>query len=171
MGLFTKDIKTMEDLFLHGLQDIYYAEQQITKALPKLIEKATNRDLIAGFKAHLEETNKQIERLDKVFLKLEKQPSGTQCPAIDGLIKETDEVAGEVDDKAVLDAAIVASAQAVEHYEICRYGTLIAWAEKLGHDEVVRFLTTNLNEEKAANTTLNTIALRKGVNTKASSAA
>ena len=171
MGLFTKDIKTMEDLFLHGLQDIYCAEQQITKALPKLIEKATNRDLIAGFKAHLEETNKQIERLDKVFLKLEKQPSGTQCPAIDGLIKETDEVAGEVDDKAVLDAAIVASAQAVEHYEICRYGTLIAWAEKLGHDEVVRFLTTNLNEEKAANTKLNTVALRRGVNTKASNAA
>jgi phage FluMu gp28-like protein len=100
MGLFTKEIKTMDDLFLHGLQDIYYAEQQITKALPKLIEKATNRDLIAGLKAHLEETNKQIERLDKVFLKLEKQPSGTQCPAIDGLIKETDEVAGEVDDKA-----------------------------------------------------------------------
>ena len=111
MGLFTQDIKTMDDLFLHGLQDIYYAEQQITKALPKLIEKATNRDLIAGLKAHLEETNKQIERLDKVFLKLEKQPSGTQCPAIDGLIKETDEVAGEVDDKAVLDAAIVAGAQ------------------------------------------------------------
>jgi ferritin-like metal-binding protein YciE len=171
MGLFTKDIKTMDDLFLHGLQDIYYAEQQITKALPKLIEKATNRDLIAGLKAHLGETNKQIERLDKVFLKLDKQPSGTQCPAIDGLIKETDEVAGEVDDKAVLDAAIVAGAQAVEHYEICRYGTLIAWAEKLGHDEVVRFLTTNLNEEKAANTKLNTIALRKGVNTKASDAA
>ena len=171
MGLFTKDIKTMDDLFLHGLQDIYCAEQQITKALPKLIEKATNRDLIAGLKAHLEETNKQIERLDKVFLRLEKQPSGTQCPAIDGLIKETDEVAGEVDDKAVLDAAIVAGAQAVEHYEICRYGTLISWAEKLGHDEVVRFLTTNLNEEKAANTKLTTIALRKGVNTKASDAA
>jgi ferritin-like metal-binding protein YciE len=171
MGLFTKDIKTMDDLFLHGLQDIYYAEQQITKALPKLIEKATNRDLIAGLKAHLEETNKQIERLDKVFLKLDKQPTGTQCPAIDGLIKETDGVAGEVDDKAVLDAAIVAGAQAVEHYEICRYGTLIAWAEKLGHDEVVRFLTTNLNEEKAANTKLNTVALRRGVNTKASNAA
>ena len=104
-------------------------------------------------------------------MKLEKQPNGTQCPAIDGLIKETDEAAGEVDDKAVLDAAIVAGAQAVEHYEICRYGTLIAWAEKLGHDEVVRFLTTNLNEEKAANNKLNTIALRKGVNTKASNAA
>ena len=169
MGLFTKDIKTMEDLFLHGLQDIYHAEQQITKALPKLIEKATNRDLIAGLKAHLEETNKQIERLDKVFSKLEKQPSGTQCPAIDGLIKETDEVAGEVDDKAVLDAAIVANAQAVEHYEIARYGTLIAWAEELGHDDIVRFLTTNLNEEKAANTKLTTVALRKGVNRKAAS--
>ena len=171
MGFFTKEIKTMDDLFLHGLQDIYYAEQQITKALPKMIDKATNRDLATGLKMHLEETNKQIERLDKVFQKLDKKPSGTQCPAIDGIIKEADELAGEVADKAVLDAAIVASAQAVEHYEICRYGTLIAWAEELGHDEVVRFLTTNLNEEKAANTKLNTVALRKGVNSKASSAA
>ena len=171
MGFFTKEIKTMDDLFLHGLQDIYYAEQQITKALPKMIDKATNRDLAAGLKMHLEETNKQLERLDKVFQKLDKKPSGTQCPAIDGIIKEADELAGEVADKAVLDAAIVASAQAVEHYEICRYGTLIAWAEELGHDEVVRFLTTNLNEEKAANTKLNTVALRKGVNTKASNAA
>jgi ferritin-like metal-binding protein YciE len=167
MGIFTKDIQTMDDLFLHSLQDIYYAENQITKALPKMIEMATNRDLVAGLKAHLEETNKQIDRLDKVFEKLGKSPSGTRCPAIDGIIKEANEVAGEVDDKSVLDAAIVASAQAVEHYEICRYGTLIAWAEALGHDEVVRFLTTNLNEEKAANTKLNTIALRKGVNSKA----
>jgi ferritin-like metal-binding protein YciE len=171
MGFFTKEIKTMDDLFLHGLQDIYYAEQQITKALPKMIDKATNRDLVAGLKMHLEETNKQIERLDKVFLKLDKKPSGTECPAIDGIIKEADELTGEVADKAVLDAAIVACAQAVEHYEICRYGTLIAWAEQLGHDEVVRFLTTNLNEEKAANTKLNTVALRKGVNSKASNAA
>ena len=77
MGLFTKDIKTMEDMFVHGLQDIYYAEQQITKALPKMIEKATNRDLSTGLKNHLEETNKQIERLDQVFKKLGKQPSGT----------------------------------------------------------------------------------------------
>ena len=171
MGLFTKDIKTMDDLLLHGLQDIYYAEQQITKALPKMIGNATNRDLVTGLKLHLEETNKQIERLDKVFQKLDKKPSGTQCPAIDGIIKEADELTGEVSDKAVLDAAIVACAQAVEHYEICRYGTLIAWAEELGHDEVVRFLTTNLNEEKAANTKLNTVALRKGVNSRASSAA
>ena len=171
MGIFTKDIKTMDDLFLHGLQDIYYAEQQITKALPKMIEKATNRDLAAGFKGHLEETHKQIERLEKVFEKLGKAPSGTQCPAIDGIISEGDEVAGEVEDKAVLDAALVSAAQAVEHYEMSRYGTLIAWAEKLGHEDVVRFLTTNLNEEKAANTKLNTIATRRGVNTKAANVA
>ena len=106
-----------------------------------------------------------------MFEKLGKQPSGTQCPAIDGIIKEADETAGEIEDKAVLDAAIVANAQAVEHYEMCRYGTLIAWAEGLGHDEIVRFLTTNLNEEKAANTKLNTVALRKGVNAKATTAA
>ena len=164
MGFFTKDIKSMEDLLLHGLQDIYYAEQQILKSLPKMIDKATNRDLVVGLKAHLEETNKQVDRLGK-------EPSGTQCPAIDGIIKEADETAGEIEDKAVLDAAIVANAQAVEHYEMCRYGTLIAWAEELGHDDIVRFLTTNLNEEKAANTKLNTVALRKGVNAKASSAA
>jgi ferritin-like metal-binding protein YciE len=167
MGIFTKDIKSMEDLFIHGLQDIYYAEKQITKALPKLIELATNRDLSAGLRAHLEETEKQIERLDQVFKKLGHTPKGTQCPAIDGILKEGDEITGEVADKSVLDAAIVASCQAVEHYEMTRYGTLIAWAEELGHDDVVRFLTTNLNEEKAANTKLNTVALRKGVNKKA----
>ena len=167
MGLFTKDIKTMDDMFVHGLQDIYYAEHQITKALPKMIEKATNRDLAAGLKAHLEETNTQIERLQKVFQKLGKEPQAADCPAIDGLIKEADDITAEIDDKAVLDAAIIGSAQSVEHYEIARYGTLIAWAEELGHDDVVRFLTTNLNEEKAANTKLNTLALRKGVNKKA----
>ena len=167
MGFFTRDIKTMEDMFLHGLQDIYYAEHQITKALPKMIGLATNRDLSKGLSSHLEETRKQIERLDKVFEKLGKQPSGTDCPAIDGLIKESENTAGEIDDKSVLDAAIVANAQAVEHCEISRYGTLIAWAEALGYEEIVRSLTTNLNEEKAANTKLNTVALRKGVNIKA----
>ena len=169
MGLFTKDIKTMDDLFLHGLQDIYYAEQQITKALPKMIEQATNRDLAQGLRMHLEETRKQIERLDQVFKKLNQQPKGHDCPAIEGLIEEANETAGEVDDKSVLDAALIAAAQAVEHYEIARYGTLIAWAKELGHDEVVRFLTTNLNEEKAADSKLSNIALRKGVNMKAAS--
>ncbi|QLH72330.1 ferritin-like domain-containing protein [Rhodopseudomonas palustris] len=169
MGFFSKDIQTMEDLLLHGVRDIYYAEQKITKALPKMIEQATNRDLSLGLTSHLEETQKQIERLDQVFKKLGQKPSGVNCPAIDGLIKEADETAGEIADKTVLDAAIVANAQAVEHYEIARYGTLIAWAEELGHDDIVRFLTTNLNEEKAANTKLNTVALRKGVNRKAAS--
>jgi ferritin-like metal-binding protein YciE len=167
MGFFTKDIHTMDDMLLHGLQDIYYAEHEITKALPKMIEQATNRDLATALKNHLEETNRQIERLDRVFEKLGQKPSGTDCPAIDGLIKESDETAGEIADRSVLDAAIVANAQAVEHYEMARYGTLIAWAEELGHDDIVRFLTTNLNEEKAANTKLNTVALRKGVNRRA----
>jgi ferritin-like metal-binding protein YciE len=166
MGVFTKDIKTMEDLFLHQLRDIYYAEQQLTKAIPKMADIATNADL----KSHVIDTQNQIERLDKVFAKLGQQPKGTDCPAIDGLIKEADATAGEIEDKAVLDAAIVANSQAVEHYEISRYGTLIAWAEELGHDDVVRLLTTNLNEEKAANTKLNSVALRKGVNKKASAA-
>lgn len=169
MGVFTKDIKSMDDLLIHGLQDIYYAEQQITKALPTMIEQATNRDLATGLRLHLDETHKQIERLNQVFKKLNLQPKGTDCPAIDGLIKESKETSGEIADKSVLDAAIVANAQAVEHYEIARYGTLIAWAEELGHDDIVRYLTTNLNEEKAANTKLNTVALRKGVNRKAAS--
>lgn len=169
MGLFTKDIKTMEDLFQHGLQDIYYAENCIVKALPDLVEKATNRDLAKGLRDHLEETKAQVGRLEQVFKKLGCQPQGARCPAIDGLISEADDVAGEVADKQVLDAAIVAAAQAVEHYEIARYGTLIAWAEELGHEDVVRFLTTNLNEEKAADKKLSNIALRKGVNRKAAS--
>jgi ferritin-like metal-binding protein YciE len=169
MGLFTKDIATMDDLLLHGLKDIYYAENQIIKSLPKLIEKATNRDLSKGLKDHLEETKNQVARLDQVFKKLGEEPKGVQCPAIDGLIKEADELAGEVADKNVLDAAIVGSAQAVEHYEIARYGTLIAWAECVGHDDIVRLLNTNLTEEKAADKKLSTVALRKGVNRKAAS--
>jgi ferritin-like metal-binding protein YciE len=169
MGLFTKDIQTMDDLLLHGLQNIYYAENQIVRALPSLIDKATNRDLSKGLSNHLEETKKQVGRLDQVFNKLGQAPKGVKCPAIDGLISESDDVAGEVADKQVLDAAIVGSAQAVEHYEIARYGTLIAWADELGHDDIVRLLTTNLNEEKAADKKLSAVALRKGVNRKAAS--
>jgi ferritin-like metal-binding protein YciE len=167
MGLFTKDIKSMEDLFLHTLQDVYYAENQIVRALPKMIDKATNRELAAGLRNHLRETEAQVERLEDVFAKLGKDPKGVDCPAIDGLIKEADEVAGEVEDKKVLDAAIIGSAQAVEHYEISRYGTLIAWAKELGHDNVVSLLAANLREEKAADRKLNTLAEGK-VNRRAS---
>lgn len=99
MGLFTKDIETMDDLLLHGLQDIYYAENQIVRALPSLIDKATNRDLSKGLSDHLEETKKQVGRLDQVFNKLGQSPKGVKCPAIDGLISEADDLAGEVADK------------------------------------------------------------------------
>ena len=168
MGLFTKDIKTMDDLFLHVVQDIYYAEKQITKALPDMIAKATNRQLTTAFKDHLAETEKQVQRLEQVFELLGQPPKGTTCPAIDGIIKEANEIASEVADKAVLDAALIAAAQAVEHYEITRYGTLIAWGEELGKDAVVKLLTTTLNEEKATDKKLSGIAEKK-VNLKAAS--
>jgi ferritin-like metal-binding protein YciE len=169
MGIFTKDIKTFDDLFLHQLQDIYYAENKITKKLPGMIEKATNRDLSAGLKAHLEETKGHVERLEQIFKKLGKTPKSTDCPAIDGIIKEAEEVSGDIEDKEVLDAAIIASAQAVEHYEITKYGTLIAWAHALGHDGVVSLLSATLKEEEAADKKLTTVAVRKNVNRKAAS--
>lgn len=168
MGLFTKEIKTMGDLFLHVLQDIYYAEKQILKALPDMIEKATNRDLTTAFKAHLAETEKHVQRLEQAFELIGEKPKGATCPAIDGIIKEANEIAGEVAEKKVLDAALITAAQAVEHYEITRYGTLIAWAEESGNEAVARLLATTLKEEKAADKKLTTIAERK-VNEKASS--
>jgi ferritin-like metal-binding protein YciE len=158
MGLFTKDIETMDDLLVHGLQDIYYAENQIVKALPKLIEKATNRELTKGLRDHLAETENQVARLDQVFKKLGKEPKGVQCPAIDGLISEADELVGDVADKDVLDAAIIGSAQAVEHYEMARYGTLIAWAEELGRSDCAALLKQNLAEEKATDKKLTDMA-------------
>lgn len=169
MGIFTKDIKTFDDLFLHQLQDLYYAENKITKKLPSMIEKATNRDLSAGLKAHLEETKGHVERLEQIFKKLGKTPKSTDCPAIDGIIKEAEEVSGDIEDKEVLDAAIIASAQAVEHYEITKYGTMVAWAEALGHDAVVSLLSATLKEEEAADKKLTTVAVRKNVNRKAAS--
>ena len=166
MGLFSKDITTMEDLFLHVLQDIYYAENQILKALPDMIEKATNRELTAAFKSHLGETEKQVQRLEQIFELIGKSPKGTKCPAIDGIIDEAKDIAGEVSDKKVLDAALIAAAQAVEHYEITRYGTPIAWAGELGKEPLAKLLATTLNEEKAADKKLTGIAEKK-VNLKA----
>jgi ferritin-like metal-binding protein YciE len=166
MGLFSKEIKTMDDLFLHVMQDIYYAENQILKALPNMIEKATNRELSAAFKSHLAETEQQVKRLDQAFALIGREPKGTKCPAINGIIDEANEIAGEVENKQVLDAALLAAAQAIDHYEITRYGTLIAWAEELGKEAVAKLLTTNLNEEKAADKKLTTIAEKK-VNLKA----
>jgi ferritin-like metal-binding protein YciE len=161
MGLFTKDIETLHDLFLHQLQDIYYAENQITKALPKMIEKATSPELKQGFETHLRETDGQIARLEQAFEALGEKAKAVTCPAIDGIIKEANEVAGEVADKAVLDAALIAAAQAVEHYEITRYGTLIAWARQLGHTQVAGLLEETLAEEKATDDKLTTLAESK----------
>ena len=132
MGLFSKDIKTLNDLFVHQLRDIYYAEKQIVKALPDMIEKATDSTLKQGFEAHLGETKNHVDRLEQVFKLHGVEAKGVDCPAIDGIIEEADDVAGEVDDKNVLDAALIAAAQAVEHYEMTRYGTLVAWANQLG---------------------------------------
>ena len=166
MGLFSKDIKTLDDLFVHTLQDIYYAENQITKALPKMISKVTDAQLKQGFQTHLTETQNQIKRLEQVFKMHGHSPKGVDCPAIDGIIKEANEVAGEVADKEVLDAALLASAQAVEHYEITRYSTLIAWAQQLGRNDCANVLQQNLDEEKATDRKLTEIAESK-VNRKA----
>lgn len=158
MGLFSKDIKNMNDLFVHTLRDIYYAEKQITKALPEMIEKASEPQLKQGFQTHLRETEGQLKRLDQVFQIIGQKAQGVDCPAIDGIIEEANEVAGEVEDKTVLDAALIAAAQAVEHYEIARYGTLIAWANQLGRRDCVTLLQQTLDEEKATDKKLTTMA-------------
>jgi ferritin-like metal-binding protein YciE len=168
MGLFSKDIKTMDDLFLHTLQDIYYAENKIIKSLPDMIDKATNRELSTAFKKHLEETKTHVSRLDQVFKMHDAEPKAADCPAIDGIIKEANAIAGDVADKEVLDAALVGAAQAVEHYEITRYGTLVAWAHQLGRDDSAAVLQRTLNEEKATDKKLTKLAENK-VNRKAAS--
>ena len=158
MGLFSKDIKSLDDLFVHTLQDIYYAENQITKALPKMIDKATDPQLKQGFERHLEETHNQIARLEQVFQMHGHKPKAVTCPAINGIIEEANEVAGDVADKDVLDAALIASAQAVEHYEITRYGSLIAWAKRLGREDCAGVLAQTLAEEKATDGILTKLA-------------
>ncbi|SFO36410.1 ferritin-like domain-containing protein [Sphingomonas sp. OK281] len=166
MGLFSKDIVTFDDLFLHQLQDVYYAENQITKALPKMADKATAPALKQGFETHLSETQGQITRLESIFDLLGEKAKAVTCPAIDGIIKEANEVAGEIEDKAVLDAALIASAQAVEHYEIARYGTLIAWANQLGRADIAAILKETLDEEYATDDKLTAMAT-SSVNAKA----
>jgi ferritin-like metal-binding protein YciE len=158
MGLFSKDIKTMDDLFVHTLRDIYYAENQIVKSLPEMIEKASDPQLKQGFQTHLRETENHVKRLEQVFQMMGQKPQGVDCPAIDGIIEEAQDVAGEVEDKSVLDAALIAAAQAVEHYEITRYGTLIAWANQLGHRDWATLLQQNLDEEKATDKKLTAMA-------------
>jgi len=158
MGLFSKDIKSMDDLFVHTLKDIYYAENQITKALPQMMDKATDPQLRQGFEQHLRETEGHIRNLEQVFQMMNMEPKGVDCPAIDGIIDEAKEIAGDVEDPKVLDAALIAAAQAVEHYEITRYGTLITWAKELGRQECADILKRNLAEEKATDEKLTQLA-------------
>jgi ferritin-like metal-binding protein YciE len=168
MGLFSRDIKTLNDLFVHTLRDIYYAENQIVKSLPDMIEKASDPGLKRGFKTHLDETKNQVARLDEVFRMLGVEIEGVDCPAIDGILEEADDVAGEVGDKQVMDAALVAAAQAVEHYEIARYGSLIAWAKQLGRNDCAGILQRTLEEEKATDRKLTEMA-ESAINLRAAS--
>jgi ferritin-like metal-binding protein YciE len=158
MGLLTKPIKSLDDLFVHTLQDIYYAEQQITKALPKMISKVSTPELKQGLEQHLGQTRNHIKRLEQVFQLHGEAPKAVTCPAIDGILEEANEIMGDAKDHDVLDAAAAGAAQAVEHYEIARYGTLIAWAWELGRDDSASVLGQTLAEEKAADLTLTEIA-------------
>lgn len=161
MGFFSKDIKSLDDLFVHTLRDIYYAEKEIKKALPDMIDKATNPELRKGFELHLKQTEGHIDRVEEVFEMHGVKAKTVNCPAIDGILEEANEVAGEVDDKQVLDSALIAAAQAVEHYEITRYGTLIEWAKQLGRDDCASVLKQNLDEEKATDKKLTVLAESK----------
>jgi ferritin-like metal-binding protein YciE len=158
MGLLTKPIKTLNDLFVHTLQDVYYAEQKITKALPKMIEKVTDPQLKQAFQTHLAETKNQVRRLEQVFQMHGEPAKAVTCPAIDGIVDEANEIMTDASDPEVLDAAALASAQAVEHYEITRYGTLIAWARQLGRNDCASVLQQTLEEEKETDVKLTEIA-------------
>jgi ferritin-like metal-binding protein YciE len=158
MGLLSKPIKTLDDLFVHTLQDVYYAEQKIIKALPKMIEKVSDPQLKSAFQNHITETKNQIKRVEQVFQMHGETPKAVTCPAIDGIVEEADEIMSDASDSEVLDAAALAAAQAVEHYEITRYGTLIAWARQLGRNDCASVLQQNLEEEKATDLKLTRIA-------------
>ena len=158
MGLLTKPIKTLNDLFVHTLQDVYYAEQKITKALPKMIAKVTEPQLKQAFETHLAETKNHVRRLEQVFQMHGEPVKAVTCPAIDGIVDEAEEIMSDASDPEVLDAAALASAQAVEHYEITRYGTLIAWARQLGRNDCASVLQQTLQEEKEADLILTEIA-------------
>lgn len=161
MGLFSKDLGSLDDLFVHTLRDIYYAEGQILKSLPDMIAKAKDTELRRGFEGHLRETEGHVRRLEEVFRMHGVKVSGVNCPAIDGILKEASQISGEINDPQVLDAALIAAAQAVEHYEITRYGSLIAWANTLGREDCATLLQQNLDEEKATDTKLTTLAMSR----------
>jgi ferritin-like metal-binding protein YciE len=158
--------KTLDDLFLHTLKDVYYAEKQILKALPKMAKAAESEELKQAFETHRVETEGQIERLEEVFKILGKAARGVQCEAINGIIEEGKEVMEDFAESEALDAGILAAAQAVEHYEITRYGSLKAWARELGMTDAAQLIDQNLQEEKKTDQLLTELAEAR-VNTKA----
>ncbi|WP_428487461.1 ferritin-like domain-containing protein [Rhodopila sp.] len=158
MGLFTTPIKTLDDLFVHTLQDIYYAENQIVKNLPTMIGKASNPELKAAFQSHLTETEGHVRRLEQVFQMHGQPVKGVDCAAMDGILEEAKEIISDCGSADVCDAAMLAAAQAVEHYEMTRYGTLVAFARQLGRADCAAVLQQTLEEEKAADKKLTTIA-------------
>jgi ferritin-like metal-binding protein YciE len=158
MGLFSKDIKTFDELFAHGLKDLFYVENEIVEALPKMIDKAADRDLKSRLQKHLHETQGHVKRLQQVFKLRGEEPKGVRCVAIDGLLREGDAVMGEIDNETVMEAAIIAAARAVEHYEITRYGALIAWATEMGRGDLAAILNKTLEEEKATDEKLTALA-------------
>ena len=159
-------VKTMEDLFVETLKDIYYAEKQILKALPAMVKKAGDTKLKDALETHRQETEGQIDRLEQVFKLMDVPARGKKCQAIEGIIAEAKEHMQDIEDPEVLDAGMIGSAQAVVHYEITRYGTLIAWSKQLGRDDASELLEANLEEEKNADMLLSQIA-EAAVNEKA----
>jgi len=153
-----KEEKTLADLFEHGLKDIYYAEKKILTALPKMAKAAETEELTAAFQKHEKETKGQVERLERVFQMMDQSAKGKKCPGIDGIIEEGKDIIDEFKKTPALDAGLIAAAQAVEHYEITRYGTLIAWAQKLGMSDAAELLQETLDEEKATDQTLTELA-------------
>jgi ferritin-like metal-binding protein YciE len=151
-------LKTLNDLFLHTLKDIYYAERQILRALPKMAKQAGSPELKQAIEKHRAETEGQVERLQRVFEMCNTAARGVRCDAIEGILSEANEVMEEIDDPQVKDAGMIASAQAVEHYEITRYGTLIAWAQQLGMQDAAKLLGETLQEEKNTDQALTQLA-------------
>jgi ferritin-like metal-binding protein YciE len=150
--------KTLQDLFTDSLKDVYFAEKKILVALPKMMKAAQNEKLAAAFEKHLTETEGQIERLERVFEELGESAKGKKCPSILGIVEEGQEIMKEYKGTSALDAGLVASAQAVEHYEICRYGTLVTWAKALGLNQSVKLLKQTLNEEEKTDKALSMLA-------------
>jgi len=150
--------KTLNDLFIHALSDVYSAEKQLTKALPRLARAATNEDLAAAFRTHLEETQGQIERIDQVVESAGIKLKRIKCVAMEGLVEEGQEQIEEIEKGPILDAALIAAAQKVEHYEIATYGTLATLAKKLGYNDGMKLLLETLQEEKATDEKLTLLA-------------